>query len=182
MTKRLCIIGAALVSVWAVAFAQSTPSVYTVQWCNGRDAGWVDGGAFDGGVCADGGTSCQACSGTCLTYADGGTACGMDPFLNVDSGLPQSFPWPTPTQTNVTPIGQVFNGSSESANLSCQLQGSNTGTDPWVSFGTAFTLTALHGANADGGADYSGFGYPFARELCTGNSDGGTLVITVGNK
>ena len=54
----------------------------------GLDGGWIDGGPLqgwdagisdtDGGVCADGGLSCQACSGTCnidagiVWYPDGG--------------------------------------------------------------------------------------------------------------
>lgn len=188
MRKTLGIIGAVLFStIGLFALAQSTPTTYTIQWCNGRDGGWVDGGAFDGGVCADAGTSCQSCGGTCLTYADGGTACAPDPFAILDAGAKSTaFGWPVPTQTIVSTIFGLATATPTSAYPSCQLQGSNTGFDPWINIsGAVATLTAASAGSAvtaDAGLIQTSFGYPFSRWVCTTNADGGVLAATVSNK
>ena len=170
-----------------IATAQNQPSVYTVVWC--QDGGPVDGGflVYDGGVCADGGLSCQACSNTCPAdggWLDGGWTCAsINPSILLDAGgTMTSQPWPTPTQQNITVVCTINQANYTSAYPLCTLQGTNSG-DPWQTIsGANVTYSAVAGAAADGGLNELNWGFGYARWSCVANADGGLLACIVGNK
>ena len=128
----------------------------------GLDGGWIDGGPFldsgifleiDGGVCADGGTSCQACSGTCnidggpqyTVPQDGGFAYGgaSSPALTSDF-------IPGGNETVKITCQVLSSAARVSSNVTAQLIGS---CDPaprvdggtWVAYASTSTTVAVDG-------------------------------------
>jgi hypothetical protein len=131
---------------------------------------------IDGGVCADGGLSCQACSGSCavdagiLDPADGG-------WLSASVKL--SSDWiPAQNNTGLAMTCNLLTGSMASGNVVIALQGS---TDQQIAVpldAGAYTLAAIDAGVATSWNVPQVY-YPYLRvQTTTNTSDGGNLSCT----
>ena len=165
------------------------------------DGGWIDGGEFDGGVCADGGTSCNSCGGSCAAWADGGFASlgdGGHNILCVDGG-PQTigpiYFWNgdvgslTPASDPIDVGNSLHNAIScpllcsapTSAQVSAVLRGANADLAwSWIP-SSSTSAVCVDGGLGDAGLFWdveSSFEFLDILILSNGPGDGGALPCT----